>query len=103
MIKFNLPDAQTNLSRYLDQVEQGEVLVICRQNQPVAELRAISPALASAIRVPGLLRGAMHWKDDAFAPMSNEEVNTFDAALLFPPPLPIPTLKTEAQTNNDPA
>lgn len=96
MIKVNLQDAETNLSRYLDQVEQGEVLVICRHNQPVAELRPISPALASTIRIPGLLKRSVQWKDGAFAPMSNEEVDALDAAPLFPPPLPIPTLKPEA-------
>lgn len=42
MIKVNVADAKTNLSRYLEQVEAGEVVVVCRRNVPIAELRAIA-------------------------------------------------------------
>ena len=41
MVKVNVQDAKTNLSRYLDEVEKGEVIVVCRHNKPIAELRAI--------------------------------------------------------------
>ena len=36
-----MQDAKTNLSRYLDEVEKGEVVVVCRHNKPIAELRAL--------------------------------------------------------------
>jgi prevent-host-death family protein len=42
MIKVNIQDAKTNLSRYLDAVEKGEVVVVCRHNKPIAELRAVA-------------------------------------------------------------
>ena len=41
MIKVNIQEAKTHLSRYIDQVEQGAVVIVCRHNQPVAELRAV--------------------------------------------------------------
>jgi prevent-host-death family protein len=41
VIKVNVHDAKTNLSRYLAKVEAGEVLVLCRHNRPIAELRSI--------------------------------------------------------------
>jgi prevent-host-death family protein len=89
MIKVNVQDAKTNLSRYLDQVEQGEVLIICRHNQPVGELRAISASTATPVRVPGLLKGQVQWKHNAFDPMAPEELAEFDSASLFPSPLSI--------------
>jgi prevent-host-death family protein len=42
MIKVNVQEAKTHLSRYLDAVEKGEVVILCRHNKPIAELRAIS-------------------------------------------------------------
>jgi prevent-host-death family protein len=39
----NIQDAKTNLSRYLDEVQKGEIVVLCRHNKPVAEIRSIEP------------------------------------------------------------
>lgn len=41
MKAVNLQDAKTHLSRYLDEVQTGEVVVLCRHNKPVAEIRCI--------------------------------------------------------------
>jgi antitoxin (DNA-binding transcriptional repressor) of toxin-antitoxin stability system len=30
MIRVNIQEAKTHLSRYLDRVEQGEVVIVCR-------------------------------------------------------------------------
>jgi len=84
MIKVNVQEAKTHLSRYLEQVEQGEVVVLCRHNQPVAELRAIQPASFSPPRVPGLLKGLIHWEPDAFAPLTEEELADFEGGQVFP-------------------
>jgi antitoxin (DNA-binding transcriptional repressor) of toxin-antitoxin stability system len=84
MIRVNIQDAKTHLSRHLDQVEKGEVVVICRHNQPVAELRAIQAALAPPVRVAGLLKGRVNWEPGAFAPMTDAEVAELDGAPLFP-------------------
>ena len=48
MIQVNVQEAKTHLSRYLDAVEKGEVVILCRHNKPIAELRRIEeskPAL----------------------------------------------------------
>jgi prevent-host-death family protein len=37
----NLQDAKTHLSRYMDDVEKGEIVVVCRHNKPIAEIRSI--------------------------------------------------------------
>lgn len=43
MTKLNVHEAKTHLSEWLDRLERGEeeVVVICRRNQPIAELRAL--------------------------------------------------------------
>ena len=84
MIKVNIQEAKTHLSRYLDQVEKGDVVVVCRHNQPVAELRAIQTPPSHSARVAGLLKGQVSWEPDAFAPMTAEELAEFDGVPLFP-------------------
>lgn len=56
MIRINVHDAKSNLSKYLERVEQGEVVLICRRNVPVAELRPL-PRKRSRRRPLGLSAG----------------------------------------------
>jgi prevent-host-death family protein len=81
VIKINIHEAKAHLSHYIDRVEQGEVVIVCRRNQPVAELRAIETSPVRPARVPGLLKGRVHWEPDAFAPMGDAEIAEFDASL----------------------
>jgi antitoxin (DNA-binding transcriptional repressor) of toxin-antitoxin stability system len=41
MKRLNMHEAKTHLSRELAALEPGEVIIICRNNEPVAELRAL--------------------------------------------------------------
>ena len=41
MIQVNVGEAKAHLSRYLDAVEKGEVVILCRHNKPIAEVRRI--------------------------------------------------------------
>lgn len=43
MSRVNIHEAKTHLSEHLDRLERGEeeVVVICRRNEPIAELRAL--------------------------------------------------------------
>lgn len=84
MTKVNIQEARTHLSRYIERVAQGDVIIVCRHNQPVAELRAVEKSEARRPRVPGLLKGQVHWEADAFAPMTAEELAEFDGGPLFP-------------------
>jgi antitoxin (DNA-binding transcriptional repressor) of toxin-antitoxin stability system len=85
MIRVNIQEAKTHLSRYIERVEQGDVVVVCRHNKPAAELRAVRTPLEHPARVAGLLKGRVHWEPDAFAPMSVEELADFDDAPGLPP------------------
>lgn len=42
MKRTNVHDAKTHFSEYLEAVEKGEVILICRRNTPVAELHPVS-------------------------------------------------------------
>jgi len=41
MIKLNLHEAKTQFSKYIEMVEAGETVVVCKRNIPVAEIRPI--------------------------------------------------------------
>ena len=56
MIRVNVAEAKTHLSRYLESVERGETVVLCRRNVPVAEIRAL-PKPAREPRPVGIDRG----------------------------------------------
>jgi antitoxin (DNA-binding transcriptional repressor) of toxin-antitoxin stability system len=84
MITVNIQEAKTHLSRYVERVEKGEVVVVCRHNQPVAELRAIETPAVRPPRIAGLLKGQVHWDPDAFASMNDDELAEFDGAPVFP-------------------
>ena len=42
MKMVNIHEVKAKLSEYLDVVAQGETVIICNRNQPVAELRAVA-------------------------------------------------------------
>ena len=42
MLRLNISDAKTHLSRYLERVERGETILLCRRNLPVAEIRPLT-------------------------------------------------------------
>lgn len=75
MIKVNVFEAKAKLSHYLDLLRQGERVVICRRNHPVAELVAIAAArtksrpigLATSLTVPAAF----------FEPLPDDVVDTF--------------------------
>lgn len=45
MIRVNLADAKSRLSEYLKSVERGEIVILCRRNVPVAEIRPLPQPL----------------------------------------------------------
>lgn len=77
MIKLNIHQAKTHLSRYLALLEKGETLVICRRNQPIAEIRAL-PAQRSAPRPIGLGKGTMKIPESFFDPLPEDVLDLFE-------------------------
>jgi prevent-host-death family protein len=77
MIMVNIADAKAKLSEYIEAVSNGESVVICRHNRPVAELRAIEPARIGKRDLSPLFPD---WKIDPafFEPLDDEELAAWD-------------------------
>jgi antitoxin (DNA-binding transcriptional repressor) of toxin-antitoxin stability system len=70
-IRVNVHEAKANLSHYLEHVEKGETVTICRRNIPVAELRRDRP------RPLGLAPGSARMTPD-FDVLPEELAAAFD-------------------------
>ena len=78
MLKVNIADAKTHLARYLEMVERGETVVVCRRNVPIAEIRPV-PGLPSEERPVGIDRG-MTIPPSSFEPLPVDVLDAFDGA-----------------------
>jgi prevent-host-death family protein len=77
MVIVNTHEAKTNLSRLLDEVQEGEDIVIARGNKPLARLVPYSGGKAA--RKPGWLKGKIRVADDFDAPLPDEVIDSFEA------------------------
>lgn len=77
MIRINIYEAKAKLSEYLARVEEGETVVICRRNVPVAELRGIVQAPAEP-RPVGLARGLFEVPDSFSEPLPDSVLDAFE-------------------------
>ena len=76
MIRVNVAEAKAHLSRYLESVERGETVVLCRRNVPIAEIRAL-PKRALEPRPVGIDRG-MTVSAAFFEPLTDELLAAFE-------------------------
>lgn len=56
MIKLNIHEAKTHLSRYLAKLKQGEKIILCKRNVPIAEIVPL-PRIGKKPRPIGLAKG----------------------------------------------
>ena len=69
-------EAKSHLSRLLDQVSQGEEIVIARSGKPVARL--IPPEGAAENRSPGSAAGQITLSDDFDAPLPEDILRSLE-------------------------
>lgn len=79
MLKLNIHEAKTHLSRYLARIEAGEVILLCRRNVPVAEIRAL-PQAARGPRPIGLGKERFEVPESFFEPLPETELRAFEGA-----------------------
>lgn len=79
MVRLNVHEAKTHLSRYLDRVEHGETLVICRHNRPIAEIRPL-PGREEKKRVFGIDEGKLVIHPGFFEPLDDETLDLFNGS-----------------------
>jgi antitoxin (DNA-binding transcriptional repressor) of toxin-antitoxin stability system len=79
MIRINIHEAKTHLSRYLEKLREGEVLIICKRNVPIAEVRAVPPTPTSH-RPVGLAKAELTIPDSFFEPLPEDILKGFDGS-----------------------
>jgi antitoxin (DNA-binding transcriptional repressor) of toxin-antitoxin stability system len=77
MKRMNIHEAKTHLSRELAALAPGDVIVICKNNQPIAELRAL-PKRLSRRRAWGLDEGVFRVPEDINAPLPESEIEQWE-------------------------
>lgn len=77
MIKLNIHQAKTHLSRYLALLKEGDSIVICKRNQPIAEIRAL-PKAPEKKRPLGLAKGKVVIPESFFAPLPENILQAFE-------------------------
>jgi prevent-host-death family protein len=76
VIKVNIAEAKTHFSHFLERVERGETVVICRRNVPVAEIRPLAK-LPHKVRPVGIDRG-MVIPESFFEPLPDDLLDAFE-------------------------
>ena len=76
MIKLNVHEVKTNLSKYLDLLAKGEKILLCRRNVPIAEIRPL-PAKTGSERPIGLAKGRFEVPESFFEPLPDDLLDAF--------------------------
>jgi len=77
MIRLNIHEAKTHLSRYLKEVTKGEIIILCKRNIPIAEIRSISPERKHK-RPIGLASGEFEVTPEFFEPLPEDILAAFN-------------------------
>jgi antitoxin (DNA-binding transcriptional repressor) of toxin-antitoxin stability system len=76
MIRVNIAEVKANLSSYIERVERGEIIVLCRRNVPIAEIRPL-PKVPEVPRPVGIDRG-MAIPPSFFDPLPDALLDAFE-------------------------
>ena len=79
MIKLNIHEAKTHLSRYLAKLEKDEVIILCKRNVPIAEIRPL-PRPSSRRRSVGFMKGAFSVPASFFDPLPEDTLGAFEGS-----------------------
>ena len=91
---YTVHQAKTHFSRLLKEAEAGKEVVVLRGSTPVAKIVAIDSPFSRASLAGAYAKGA-HWDDDAFDPMSDEELIQCGLGYLVDIPLVPPPDKAD--------
>jgi antitoxin (DNA-binding transcriptional repressor) of toxin-antitoxin stability system len=76
MIKLNIHEAKTHLSRYLARLARGESILLCKRNIPIAEIRPLARHRKTK-RPIGLAKGKFKVPPEFFEPLPPKLVDAF--------------------------
>lgn len=76
MLRINIHEAKTHLSRYAQRVKAGETILLCDRNQPFAEIRPFGKSRAKAVakRRMGMDEGKITLPADWDSPDTNAAI-----------------------------
>ena len=77
MIRLNIHEAQTHLSRYLKYIEAGETILLCKHNVPIAEIRPLSQQRTTP-RPLGTAKGQVKVPPAFFEPLPEDILRAFE-------------------------
>jgi len=75
MIRINVHEAKTHLSRYLKRLLKGETIVLCKRNEPIAEIRPLSSARTK--RALGTMKGQFEVPASFFEALPPEVLDSY--------------------------
>jgi len=78
-MKLNIHEAKTHLSRYLAQLEEGEVIILCRRNVPIAEIRPL-PRQTTRKRRIGFMKGRFSVPPSFFEALPDDVLEAFEGS-----------------------
>src|SRR3989304_6962308 len=76
MIRINIDEARTLLSKSLKRLRGGETIVLCKRNTPVAEIRPL-PVRPGKRRPIGLAAGKVRVTKRFFEPLPEDVIASF--------------------------
>jgi antitoxin (DNA-binding transcriptional repressor) of toxin-antitoxin stability system len=76
MIKVNIHQLKTHLSKYLAKLKKEEIIVICNRNIPIAEIHPIPP-IPNALRPIGLAKDQIKIFKQFFEPLPDDFLDHF--------------------------
>lgn len=91
---YTVHQAKTQFSKLLKEAESGQEVIVTRGSKPVAKIVAIAPPEPEPelpFRMVGAYRGKVSWDDDAFDPMTDEELMEAGLGYMLDAPLESPS------------
>ncbi len=79
MIRLNIHQAKTHLSRYIQQLSADEPILLCKHNVPIAEIRALKQKTMQS-RPVGLAKGEFKLSDRFFDPLDDDILQSFEGS-----------------------
>jgi len=76
MIKLNVHEAKTHLSKYLAKLKAGDRILLCKRNQPIAQITPL-PKSPARPRPIGLAKGIFTVPRSFFDPLPEEFLEAF--------------------------
>ena len=77
MMKLNIHEARTHLSRYLKHLEAGETILLYKHNVPIAEIRPL-PQQRTTPRPLGTAKGKVNVQPEFFELLPEELLGAFE-------------------------